>query len=425
MGEVLETLKPEHLTTPKSRLAFECMVNLYDISRDINIDNIALLIEDRYPKSLDLKDKAIDFLMTAMETTPEHTNVPEWASTIKEAYNKKVTQQSILEVKKALESNSTTVEQAVEALGSISEKLAQDDTLPGQSAYDLCLSYLNKIQRIKDGEEQVARFPTGFPSLDRILGGGIYKGGTTVISGRPSMGKTSFAMQILLNLALQGEKVLAVSLEMTKEQLAGRTLFSLSQITEDECLSSGATEEEWEFMMAKLQSLADTKDSFFIDDSSKTPERIFGSILKYNRIHGCNIVMVDYAQNVDLQDQYNHVDLANFVKKLTMIGRDNNITILLVSQLKRELENRQNKRPLMSDHSDTKKLEEVAAHMITIYRDEIYNPETEKPGIAEVSVIKNRWGATGTAELNFIGKHTRFVDPMPSQVSASLSRSKP
>jgi len=87
--------------------------------------------------------------------------------------------------------------------------------------------------------------------------------------------------------------------------------------------------------------------------------------------------------------------------------------------------NSQYKRPLMSDHSDTKKLEEVAAHMITIYRDEIYDPETEKPGIAEVSVIKNRWGATGTAELNFIGKHTRFVDPMPSQVSASLSRSKP
>jgi replicative DNA helicase len=171
-------------------------------------------------------------------------------------------------------------------------------------------------------------------------------------------------------------------------------------------------------MMAKLQSLADTKNSFFIDDSSKTPERIFGSILKYNRIHGCNIVMVDYAQNVDLQDQYNHVDLANFVKKLTMIGRDNNITILLVSQLKRELENRQNKRPLMSDHSDTKKLEEVAAHMITIYRDEIYDPETEKPGIAEVSVIKNRWGATGTTELNHRKRRNCYNQPALGRVQS-------
>jgi replicative DNA helicase len=232
------------------------------------------------------------------------------------------------------------------------------------------------------------------------------------VAGRPSHGKTSLGTQIIDHIVFKlFKKALIFSLEMPKEQMATRMAYSKARLNEAKLHSGKVDAADYDRLNDTVTMMSEYRENLIIDDSSTSPDRIINSMLRHHRKHSLDVVMLDYVQDVSFPDGSSHQDLANFVKRITKFCKENMITLILISQLRRDVDNRGDKRPNMGDLSETKKLEEVASHVVSVYRDDVYTlDESEKPGITEIRVMKNRYGGQGAADFIWEGEYTHFKD---------------
>ena len=255
---------------------------------------------------------------------------------------------------------------------------------------------------------------TGFIDIDRITSG-LQKSDLIVIAGRPSMGKTALAMNIAEHAAIREKRTVAVfSLEMPETHLARRSLSSLSSVDASRIrngrLGNGVEgEQNWERIAHALNMLSNAP--IFIDATPGiSPLEITSRARRMKREIGLDLVIVDYLQLLQMKDNEANraTELSNITRELKFLAKELEIPVIALSQLNRVVENRPNKRPLMSDLRDSGAIEQDADLIMFVYRDEMYNDDSEDYGKAEIIISKHRNGETGKVILAFMKEFTRF-----------------
>ena len=299
------------------------------------------------------------------------------------------------------------IDRAEQSLFSVSEERTTRDLVPVR---DIACSYLERIEELHARGDDVIGVPTSFTDLDRLLGG-LNKSDLIIIAARPGMGKTALQLAIGQAAARRFEKRVAVfSLEMSGEQLIQRMIAAETRIDSQRLRRGDLEESEWPIFYESVGRLSLAQ--IFIDDTpSITPMQLRTKCRRLYAEHGIDLIMVDYLQLMQAErSQNNRVqEISEISRALKGLARELDVPVLANSQLSRAVEQRQDKRPQLSDLRDSGSIEQDADVVIFIYRDEYYNPDTsERPNIAEINIAKHRNGPTAVVDLYWHGQLATF-----------------
>jgi replicative DNA helicase len=282
-------------------------------------------------------------------------------------------------------------------------------TNPVRSLKDVVRDAYYQIEALYEKEESITGVPSGFVDLDYITAG-WQSSDLIIVAARPAMGKTAFTLNMACNSAMRfGRSVLFCSLEMSATQLAMRLMASEARVDVSRLRTGGLKEHEWSRLISATASLS--KASIFIDDTAGlTPQMLSSRARRLKVEHGLDMIMIDYLQlmNTSSKTQSREQQISEVSRTLKMLAKELHIPVMALAQLNRGVEARADKRPMLSDLRESGAIEQDADIISFVYRDEYYNPESDKKGIAEIIIGKHRSGSTGTVELRFFPEFTRF-----------------
>ncbi len=285
------------------------------------------------------------------------------------------------------------------------------------SMRDVIREAFTQIEAQYQKSEAVTGVSSSFVDLDRITSG-WQASDLIIMAARPAMGKTALTLNMLVHAAVERKTPAAFfSLEMSNHQLAIRMLCSQARIDQGKLRTGQMTEQEWAKLLKAAGSLSDAK--IFLDDTPSLPIMEFRS--KARRLkaeHDIGIIFIDYLQLMRgsaaaLRSGSREQEISDISRNLKAVAKELNIPIIALAQLNRGVEQRADKRPMMSDLRESGAIEQDADLICFIYRDEVYNPDTERKGIAEIIIGKHRNGAIGTVNLRFFNSFTRFENLAP------------
>ena len=268
---------------------------------------------------------------------------------------------------------------------------------------------VKRVEEMYRSDTTLTGIATGFTDFDAKTSG-LQKSDLIIIAGRPSMGKTSFAMNLAENAALHNDHSVAVfSMEMPGEQLALRMMSSLGRIDSHSLRTGKLDDQDWPRLISSVSMLSKAK--LFIDDTAAlTPTELRARTRRLKREHGLDLVIVDYLQLMQVggSTENRATEISEISRSLKALAKELEVPIVALSQLNRSVEQRPDKRPVMSDLRESGSIEQDADVILFIYRDEVYNDESADKGIAEIIIRKQRNGPIGTVRLSFLGQYTRF-----------------
>jgi len=273
---------------------------------------------------------------------------------------------------------------------------------------------VNYIQDVRQRGGDVIGIPTGFKDLDKMTAG-LQPGDLIIIAGRPSMGKTTFAMNIAESVGISAKLPVAIfSLEMPARALVLRMMSSLGSIDQSD-LRKGEIKGENERRKLTIAITQLQNAPIYIDDGSNlTASELRARVRRLkSEVGELGLVLVDYLQLMQLPDSRNdnRASLVGEISRaLKLLAKEMNVPVIALSQLSRQVESRPNKRPIMSDIRESGAIEQDADVIMFVYRDDVYNPESSEKGIAEIVIGKQRNGPIGTVKLSFQGQYLRFND---------------
>ena len=270
---------------------------------------------------------------------------------------------------------------------------------------------IDRLEELVKTNKDVTGVTTGFTDLDKMTSG-MQPSDLIIVAARPSMGKTTFAMNLIENAMMAEDKpVLVFSLEMPSEQIMMRMLASLSRVDQTKIRTAQLDDEDWARISNTMAMLKD-KDCLFVDDSSGlTPMDVRSRARKLARERGgISLIMVDYLQlmRVPSLSDNRTLEIAEISRSLKALAKELEVPVVALSQLNRTLEQRADKRPVNSDLRESGSIEQDADLIMFIYRDEVYHENSEYKGIAEIIIGKQRNGPIGTCRLTFQGQFSRF-----------------
>lgn len=268
----------------------------------------------------------------------------------------------------------------------------------------------NRIEELYELKGSITGLSTGFTDLDKKTLG-LQKSDLIIVAGRPSMGKTSFAMNLVEHAALNNDKaILVFSMEMPASSLIMRMFSSIGKINASKVRNGQLEEADWPKLQAAMKKLKETP--LFIDDaSSLTPTELRARARRVSREQGgLGMIMIDYLQLMQVAGggEGRTAEITEISRALKGIAREFDCPVVALSQLNRSLEQRVNKRPVMSDLRESGAIEQDADLIMFIYRDEQYNDDSPDKGVAEIIIGKQRNGPIGMTKLAFVGQYTRF-----------------
>jgi replicative DNA helicase len=275
---------------------------------------------------------------------------------------------------------------------------------------DLLGAAVEKIETLYEQDGNITGVSTGFTDLDEMTSG-LQRGDLIIVAGRPSMGKTTIAMNMAENAAIgSGLPVAVFSMEMPGDSLAMRMMSSLGRIDQNKVRTGKLDDDEWPRLTSAINLLADTK--LFIDDTAAlTPSEVRSRARRLTRDHGqLGLIVLDYLQLMQSPSSGENrvAQISDISRGLKILAKELNVPVVALSQLNRNLEQRPNKRPVMSDLRESGSIEQDADVIMFVYRDEVYNEDSPDKGTAEIIIGKQRNGPIGMARLTFLGKYTRF-----------------
>ncbi len=413
IDKVEELLEEEHFYRNAHRAVYHAISALS--SRNESADLITVTEELRKQGALESVGGAT-FLQSLLDSVPSSANVTFHARLVLE----KAVLRRLIEVANAI------IESSYEASEAWTEVLDRAEQLlfgVGQSSMKreftpiktILKSTFEILEELYENKRSVTGVPTGFTDLDRMTSG-LQKSDLIIIAGRPSMGKTSFMLNIAENVAIDYKIPVGVfSLEMSKEQIVQRFLCSRARVPAQRLRTGYLKESEWPLLTQSAARLSEAP--IFVDDTPAmglTEMRAKARRLKSR--HGLGLICVDYLQlahgltGVESRQQ----EISQISQGLKALAKELNIPVLAGSQLSRAVEARENKRPILSDLRESGAIEQDADIVGFIYREEMYKPDKEEAkGLAEVIIGKHRNGPTGTVRLAFLNEFTRFETLAP------------
>jgi replicative DNA helicase len=286
---------------------------------------------------------------------------------------------------------------------------------------DLLKATVEKIDMLSEQDSSITGLATGFDEFDENTAG-LQKGDLVILAGRPSMGKTSLAMNMAEYAAIQNQGCVAIfSMEMPAEQLTMRILSSIGRINQQRLRTGKLEDQDWPRLTSAVSMLSEAK--LFIDDSAALgPTELRARARRLKREHGLALIVVDYLQLMQINNSTENRtnDVSEISRSLKALAKEMECPVIALSQLNRSLEQRSDKRPQMSDLRESGAIEQDADLIVFIYRDEVYNDDSPDKGTAEIIVAKQRNGPIFKTRLTFLGPYTRFENYIPEIYSGEI-----
>ena len=414
MISVSETLVPEDFYKEAHKVIYESMLKLYNSQSEIDL--ITLTDELRDQGYLD-DIGGIAYITSLSTVVPTTSNIKYYVNIVKE---KSISRQLISAANDIINlgyDGSAKVEYVLEnaekKIFDISQERATNDFQPINQVISEALSMLEKLYEEKN---DVTGLTTGFRDLNKKING-LQRSDLLLIAARPAMGKTAFALNLVQNAALKGDSSVAVfSLEMSKEQLVQRMIASQSTVELKKIKTGTLADNDWPRITDGMAILSGAK--IHIDDTPGIKISELRSKCRKLKIEkGLDLVLIDYLQLMEGegQNESRQQEIAKISRSLKILAKELDCPVVALSQLSRAPEQRADHRPMLSDLRESGSIEQDADIVMFLYRDEYYNPDTEKKNIGEVIVAKNRHGETGTVELVWFGGIQKFADKMIEQ----------
>jgi replicative DNA helicase len=406
--QILDVLKAEDFYAENHRVLYERLTEMISGSRAVDL--VTLREELARTGELD-QIGGIAYIATLIDTLPTSRNVLHYGQIIKE---KAVLRRLIRAGYDIIESSYRQEEETGEILNNAERSIfaiAEDRVRIGfQSLKDLADGAWTRINFIHENPGVLTGLETGFSDLDQLTSG-LQASDLIIIAGRPSMGKTAFAMNVAQNVGVRLKKTVGVfSLEMSKDQLMLRFLCSEARLDSHRLKVGGFTRDEWSRLMRTMAILSESK--IFLDDSSGlTPIEMGAKARRLKAEHGLDLIIIDYLQMMRMKGRYDNrqQEITAISRSLKELAKELNVPVIALSQLHRGPETRgKDHKPMLSDLRESGAIEQDADLVCFIYREEVYEPTEENRGLAEILVRKQRNGPTGDIELVFLKEYTRF-----------------
>lgn len=407
---VAELVSPEDFYRPDHRLIFRQIRHLAEAAKPVDVVTLA----DQLQLSGELEAAGGHaYLAELAENTPSASNIRAYADVVRERASLRRLIEAAQEIADSGfnpqgRNSAALIDEAERLIMQIGE---QGPKAGGPLGVEFLLRQtIERIEELSQTGGAITGLSTGYTDLDKMTSG-LQKSDLVIVAGRPSMGKTAFAMNLVEHAVLsQSDPVLVFSMEMPAEQLMMRLLSSLGRINQTLVRSGQLDQAGWDKLGQSVSKLRNT--GLLIDDTpALTPTEVRSRARRVKREHGnIGMIMVDYLQLMQVAgaSEGRTAEISEISRSLKAIAKEFRCPVVALSQLNRSLEQRPNKRPVNSDLRESGAIEQDADVIMFIYRDEIYNPDSPDKGIAEIIIGKQRNGPIGTCRLAFFGEYTRF-----------------
>ena len=406
----METLKPDSFYREDDKAIYEAMQNLYN--RAEPIDLITLKNELGTMSKLE-QVGGIEYLANLPEKAPTSANVQKYISIVEE---KSMLRTLIKTANELVDLGYSQTEDVEDIMDHAEKKIFDIMQKKNQKGYspikDVLVESFTKLEELYNRKQHITGVPTGFTDLDYRTAG-LHGSELILIAARPAMGKTAFALNLASNAALRGKTGVAIfSLEMSKDQLVNRMLCSEAMVDSNKMRTGKLEEDDWAKLAQAIGPLSEA--NVFIDDTPGiTVMEIRTKCRKLKLEKNIGLVIIDYLQLITGNGKKGgsrEQEISEISRSLKILAKELNVPVIALSQLSRAVEQRPDHRPMLSDLRESGAIEQDADIVMFLYRDDVYNKESEKKDIAEVIIAKQRGGTTGTVDLLWMGSYTKFVN---------------
>ncbi|MFL2648126.1 MAG: replicative DNA helicase [Candidatus Actinomarinales bacterium] len=404
-SRLMEEIKSNDFYSPTNQTIFEAMKELFDSGKPIDTLTVTEVVFKDKKNTTSLKTSSIARLV---DNVPSSANFERYIEIVQEQSNRR----KLLKASSRIELLAYATDKDIHNVMDEAEQSifsASDDAI-GEGLIGVSDVLDGAIERIEEIENQgtgLSGLATHFTDLDSTLAG-LQDGNLVVIAARPSMGKTSLAINIATNVSKEKKVTAFFSLEMTKEELVQRVLFSEAKVTSGDARKGQLGPEKWS-RVVEAASKVNNIPLYFDDASVITVTDIRAKSRRLKASKGLDLIVVDYLQLMQgLSGDNRQQEIAEISRNLKNLARELKVPILALSQLNRAAEAREDKRPRLGDLRESGAIEQDADIVMMLYRDDYYNPATERPGVAEVNIVKHRSGSTGRVDLYFSKEYTQF-----------------
>ena len=409
-ADVLKDARAEHFYNKTNRDIFETIYAMFNYG--MTIDPITVM-EQMRERGVFQEDSTRAYVKELMDQTPTSANVSEYVSIIRDKSLQRSLGQVAGEITQMVNEGLGSADEMLESAERNIYALRRDRTIGGlKPIAEVVREVYDNLNLLAQEGERLPGAPTGLIDLDnRILG--LNPGELVLIASRPGMGKTSIAMNIVMNVAkATGKDVAVFSLEMSRAQLVSRILSGEAMIDNQKLLKGNLSAEEWRRIVTAAATVSAA--SVLIDDNPTLSVADMNA--QCRRVKNLGLVVVDYLQLMSSaggkqnSGENRQQIVADMTRMLKIMAKELEVPVLCLSQLSRANEARQDKRPMLSDLRESGAIEQDADVVIGLYREGYYNKECEDPGDAEAIVLKNRKGETGSVHLRFLAEYTSYVN---------------
>lgn len=405
---VMERVQPEDFYNPAHQLIFEAMINLAEEGQPIDIVTLAAKLQAKQQ----LEDiGSVQYLSKLANAVPTAANVDYYAQILEE----KSMMRRLIRTATQIASEGYVGEDDVSALLSDAERrILEISNRKSSSGFiaikDVLMEVFEKVENLSANQGNTTGIPSGFVDLDKMTAG-FQRNDLIIVAARPSVGKTAFALNIAQNVGVRAKETVAIfSLEMSAAQLVQRMICAESNVDATRLRTGNLEDDDWEKLTMSIASLSEAE--IYIDDTpGVTVADIRAKCRRLKKEHGLGMILIDYLQLIHGRGKGDNrqQEVSEISRTLKMIARELEVPVIALSQLSRGVEQRQDKRPMMSDLRESGSIEQDADIVAFLYRDDYYDKESEKKNIIEIIIAKQRNGPVGTVELVFLKNFNKFV----------------
>ncbi len=411
VAKAIELLEVEHFYRKTHQIIFKTICDLFE--NNIEIDIITLIDKLKINKQLETIGGEA-FINELSDVVLSSANIEYHADIV---LKKALVRQLIEASNKIIEGCYASDKDADDIVDEAEQLIFNIAERPNRKTFEwihnIISTTVKNIEETAASKKSVLGVPTGFIDLDRKLGG-LRPGQLIIVAARPAMGKTSFALNLASNAAVQYDKKVGIfTMEMESNELLMRLMSSASEVSMDNMLKGFGMNQKKMLRIAGAAEVLSGKEIYIDDSGANTILDIRAKTRRLKaELKGLDIIIIDYMQlmSASRNRENRQQEISEISRYLKILAKELGLPVIALSQLNRGLENRDDKRPRLSDLRESGAIEQDADIVMFIYRDEVYNEETEEPGIAEIIIGKNRHGAIGKIKLRFIPEFTAFRD---------------
>ena len=408
--DAIEILKADDFYRQDNKTIYEAILNLYNIGEPIDIITVkSELVSIGKFEAVG----GLEYIASLPDKVPTTANVDRYIKIVEE---KSILRRLIKASNELIDLGYAETEDVDTIMDQAEKKVFEISQGKNQKGYtpikDILVESFAELEKLYNQKEPITGIPTGFADLDYKTAG-LHNSDLVLVAARPAMGKSAFALNIATNAAVQAKVPTVIfNLEMSKSQLVSRILCSEAMVDSNKVRTGKIEEDDWVKLATALGPLSEAP--IYIDDTPGiTVTEIRAKCRKLKMEKNLGLIVIDYLQLIQGSGKRNssrEQEISEISRSLKILAKELDVPVIALSQLSRAAEQRADHRPMLSDLRESGAIEQDADIVMFLYRDDYYNPDSEKKNIAEVIMAKHRAGSTGTVELLWLGSYTKFVN---------------